>query len=95
MRVFGVSQDDTRETGRFAKEYGVTFPMLLDEASGGYAASNAFGITSVPSLFLVDAGGVVSYSGEGFIKRDLEQLARSAGGEVFRQDENVPEWKAG
>lgn len=95
LRVFGVSQNDAGETASFAKDFGVTFPMLLDEASGEYAASNAFGISSVPSLFLVDDGGVISYSGEGFIKRDLEQLARRAGVEVFQKEENVPEWKAG
>ena len=95
MRVFGVSQDDAKATDRFAKEFGVTFPMLLDEQSAGYAASNAFGVSTVPTLFLVDADGVVAFSGEGFVKRDLADLGRRAGIEVFRQDEPVPEWKAG
>jgi peroxiredoxin len=95
MRVFGVSQDDAKATGRFAKEFGVTFPMLLDQESAGYAASNAFGISTVPSLLLIEPGGKVAYSGEGFVKRDLEDLGRRAGVEVFRQDDYVPEWKAG
>jgi peroxiredoxin len=95
LRVFGVSQDDAKATGRFAKEFGVTFPMLLDQESAGYAASNAYGITTVPSLFLVEAGGAVAVSSEGFVKRDLEQLGRRAGVEVFRPDDYVPEWKAG
>jgi thiol-disulfide isomerase/thioredoxin len=95
LRVIGVSQDDARQTGRFAREYGVTFPLLLDEESAGYAASNACGVSTVPSLFLVEPDGTVSYSGEGFIKRDLEDLGRRAGVEVFRQDEPVPAWQAG
>jgi len=95
LRVFGVSQDDAKTAGRFAKEHGVTFPMLVDESSGGYAASNAFGITSVPSLFLIDPGGTIAVSVEGFIKRDLADLGRRAGVEVFCKDEYVPEWKAG
>ncbi|MCX6638793.1 MAG: TlpA disulfide reductase family protein [Acidobacteria bacterium] len=95
MRVFGVSQDDAKATGHFAKECGVTFPMLLDQEPAGYPASNAFGVSTVPCLFLVDAGGVVAFSGEGFVKRDLADLGRRAGVEVFRQDESVPEWKAG
>ena len=95
LRVVGVSQDDAKATARFAKEFGVTFPMLLDEERAGYAASNAFGISTVPTLFLVDADGVVAFAGEGFVKRDLADLGRRAGVEVFRQDEPVPEWKAG
>jgi peroxiredoxin len=95
VRVFGVSQDDAKATARFAKEFGVTFPLLLDEQPAGYAASNAFGVSTVPTLFLIDAGGVVAFSGEGFVKRDLADLGRRAGVEVFGQDEYVPEWKAG
>ena len=95
MRVFGVSQDDAKASGRFAKEFGVTFPMLLDQEPAGYPASNAFGVSTVPTLFLIDASGVVALSSEGFLKRDLADLGRRAGVEVFRQDENVPEWKAG
>jgi peroxiredoxin len=95
LRVFGVSQDDAKATARFAKEFGVTFPMLLDEEPAGYPASNAFGVSTVPTLFLIDASGVVALSSEGFLKRDLADLGRRAGVEVFRQDEYVPEWKAG
>jgi len=95
MRVFGVSQDDAKATRHFAKEFGVTFRMLLDEEQAGYRTSNAFGVSTVPTVFLVDAGGVVAYTSEGFVKRDLAELGRRAGVEVFRQDESVPEWKAG
>ena len=95
LRVFGVSQDDAKATARFAKEFEVTFPMLLDEERTGYPASNAFGVSTVPTLFLIDASGVVALSSEGFLKRDLADLGRRAGVEAFRQDEYVPEWKAG
>ncbi|MBI4877259.1 MAG: TlpA family protein disulfide reductase [Acidobacteria bacterium] len=95
LRVIGVSQDDAKATARFSREYELTFPMLLDESSSGYATSNAFGITTVPSLFLLEGDGTVSYSGEGFGKRDLERLARRAGIELFQPDDYVPEWKAG
>ncbi len=57
--------------------------------------SNAFGITNVPSLFLVEPDGVISLASQGFVKRDLEALGKRAGVEVFRQGEKVPEWKAG
>ena len=31
VRIIGVSQNDPRETAAFTKEFGVTFPVLLDE----------------------------------------------------------------
>src|SRR5438034_7575875 len=42
----GISQDDARATKEFCKEYGVTFPVLIDES--GYPVSNAYGLTNVP-----------------------------------------------
>src|SRR5712692_10923463 len=50
--VVGISQNDQRDTAAFLKEYGVTFPTLLDDPNG-YAVSNAYGLTNVPSLFLI------------------------------------------
>src|ERR1700730_5230154 len=51
VTFLGISQDDARATQNFAKEYGVTLPLLIDEK--GYAASNAYGLTSVPTIFLI------------------------------------------
>src|SRR5260221_2545595 len=51
VTFLGISQDDARATKEFAREYGVTFPMALDEK--GYPASNAYGLTSVPTIFLI------------------------------------------
>src|SRR5271157_5246361 len=47
--VIGVSQDDARSTKEFNREYGVTFPTLLDGER--YSASNAYGLTNVPTIF--------------------------------------------
>src|SRR5665213_159350 len=52
IQVIGISQDDAGATRGFMQRFGVTFPMLLDLSSEDYPASNAYGITSVPSLFL-------------------------------------------
>ena len=93
--IYGVSQDDPETTREFNAEFGVTFPMLLDTEENGYPASNDYGISHVPSLFLVDRDGTISWSLEGFNKRELEALAGQAGIALFRPDENVPDWKAG
>ena len=95
IQIVGVSQDDTESTQAFNERFGVTFPTLLDQASEGYPASNAYGISSVPTLFLVEPDGRISKSFSGFSKRDLEELGQRAGAAPFRPDEKVPDWKAG
>src|SRR2546428_4839511 len=69
----GISQDDARATKDFAREYAVTFPLVLDE--NGYPVSNAYGLTNVPTVFLIDTDGTVKVSSMGFDKKDLEAIA--------------------
>lgn len=71
----GISQDDAKSTNSFAREYGVTFPMAIDEKEKGYIASNAYGLTMVPTIFLIDPDQSVRVSSMGFVKAELEQIA--------------------
>jgi peroxiredoxin len=96
----GVSQDDAQATKKFRDEYGIRFPVLLDEKN--YPVSNAYGLTSVPTIFLVDTGGRVNISSMGFVKNDLEAIARVLADwrrtprtSLFGQDEKVPAHKPG
>jgi peroxiredoxin len=95
VQIIGISQDDFGATTAFNQRFGVTFPTLLDSAKENYPASNAFGITNVPTMFLVEADGEIAKTISGFSKRDLEAVGTRAGVTAFRADENVPEWKAG
>ena len=95
LEIYGVSQDDAGATQEFAGEFGISFPMLLDTEESGYPASNAYGISHVPSLFLVERDGTIAWSLEGFNKREFVAVAGQAGVHPFRPGENVPEWKAG
>jgi len=97
VTFLGISQDDAKATAGFAKQYGITFPIALDEKEKGYPASNAYGLTNVPTLFLMDADGKVSISSMGFVKNDLEQIAaqlaewrKIAPAALFRANESVP-----
>ena len=96
----GISQDDARDTKEFCEEYGVSFPVLLDE--NGYPVSNQYGLTNVPTIFLVAPDGTVNVSSMGFVKADLEKISAELGRHlgrspvaVFRPDEIVPEDKPG
>jgi len=100
ITIVGVSQDEKKPTEEFAREYGITFPMLLDPEDR-YPASNAYDITNVPSIFLI-GDGEVKLSIVGWDKRDMEKLnaevARASGvpaQPLFRKGEDVPTSKAG
>ena len=94
-RMFAVSQDDAAATREFNLEFGITMPTLLDLEKQGYPASNAYGLTNVPSLFLIEPNGSISWSLIGFHKKELEALGAKLGVNPFRPGENVPEMKGG
>ncbi len=101
VTFLGISQDDARSTTRFAKEYGITFPVLIDDESG-YVVSNAYGLTNVPTIFLIDTDATVKVSSMGFDKKDLEAIAANLAERekialvpLFGPDEVVPVNKPG
>jgi peroxiredoxin len=100
VSVVGVSQDDGRDTKDFNREYGVKFTTLID--SKGYPASNAYGLTNVPTVFLIAPDGRIKIESTGFDKAALEKIAleltqheRMAAAPLFRPDEIIPAYKPG
>jgi peroxiredoxin len=94
VRIVAISQDKAGATQEFCREYGVTFTTLLDDPKS-YPVSNAFAITNVPSLLLIEADGNVSASESGFSKRVLEAVGARSGVSPFRPGESVPESRPG
>jgi peroxiredoxin len=99
--LLGVSQNDAADTREFAEEFGVKFPLLIDD-EGTYTASNEYGITNVPSVFLISQDGTILEQSVGFAKRDLENMAKEAArvtkrpvAPLFRPGEVVPDHKPG
>ena len=70
----GISQDDAADTAEFCKEFEVTFPMLLDVE--GYPISNDYGITNVPTFFLIGQDGTVQVESTGFSKKALAEISQ-------------------
>jgi peroxiredoxin len=95
LAVYGISQNEPDDTRAFNREFGVTFPTLLDSEDSGFPVSNDYGIASVPTLFLVEPDGTVSFVNEGWGKKEMAWLGSRAGVGIFRQSDNVPEWKPG
>lgn len=101
VTVVAVSQNDKKDTASFIKEYGLTFPVLLDDTKS-YPVSNAYGLTNVPTFFWIARDGQIEVSSVGWIKaeiEDLNRLASTATGNglrpVFRVDEEIPAFRAG
>jgi len=99
--LVGVSQNDAADTKQFNREFGVTFPTLLDDTRK-YPASNAYGLTNVPTIFLISPEGEVELSIVGWSKRDMEELNRRvaqvsgvAPVPLFKPGEQAPDTKPG
>jgi peroxiredoxin len=100
VSVIGISQDDARSTKEFNQAYGVTFPTLLDDA--GYAVSNAYGLTTVPTIFLINPDGKIKVECTGFDKAALEKIVGELAQQqsisavsLFLPNESVPAYKPG
>lgn len=98
--LWGISQNDVADTREFCKEFGIKFPVLVD--GHGYPASNEYGLTTVPTLFLISAQGTIQEASVGFVKADLEKLAAEAARAngkpsvpLFKPGEVIPESKPG
>ena len=95
LTIVGISQDERAKTREFCETYGVRFTVLLDSAKAGYPLSNAYRLTSVPSLFLIETDGMISTTAMGFSRRDLQAIADRFELPVFRPGEQIPEFRPG
>jgi peroxiredoxin len=95
LRVYSISQNGAEDTREFNKYYGLTMPTLLDSEDAGYPASNAYSISNVPTMFVVEMDGTIGQVIEGWSKVDMEALGGRSGMNLFGPEDNVPAWKAG
>jgi peroxiredoxin len=99
-QVVGVSQDDATGTSQFQQRFGVSMRTLLDPPRD-FAVSNAYQISHVPSLFLIEASatlpleGRISMAIEGFSKAHLEKLGERFGVSPFTAQDRVPVMQPG
>ncbi len=99
-RVVAVSQDGLEGTASFARELGLTMPVLVDGAH--YPVSRRYDLVSVPTLYLLRPDGSVARGGMGFDRRGLEAMAADLAAAVgapdpalFLPGEPVPDFKPG
>jgi thiol-disulfide isomerase/thioredoxin len=76
LRVVAVAEDDSSVARALVEELSLTFPVGVE--SEPWALSEAYGLSTVPTFFLVDEGGVVEMASPGFSRDDLLECARRA-----------------
>src|ERR1700679_4352550 len=55
VTIVGVSQNEKKDTAAFIKEFGVTFPGLLDDTNA-YPVWTTYGLTNMRSIFFIGRG---------------------------------------
>jgi peroxiredoxin len=100
-QVVAVSQHPLKETQMFVREYGITMPVLLDDPDT-YPASNAYGLTNVPTVFFIAPDGKIKISSVGWDKKDLQDINRRLASALstpapalFHPGEDIIDSKAG
>jgi len=101
VTIVGISQNEKKDTALFIREFGVTFPVLLDETHS-YPVSNAYGLTNVPTVFWIGQDGEIEISSVGWSREEVREInaktARTLGDQlmpVFRAAEQVADFRAG
>jgi peroxiredoxin len=101
VNLVGISQNYAKDTAAFNNQFGVTFPVLLDDTSS-YPVSNAYGLTNVPSIFWIAQDGEIEVSSVGWVKADFEQINRKMAeigkipaAVIFKPGEDVRDFRAG
>lgn len=101
ISLVGISQNDGKETAAFAKDFAISFPILLDDTHT-YPVSNAYGLTNVPTIFWIAQDGEIEVSSVGWVKVDFESINRKMAetgkivpAAVFKAGEDVRDFRAG
>jgi peroxiredoxin len=101
VRIIGVSQNNAKHTADFLQQFGVTFPVLLDDTEK-YPVSNAYGLTNVPTFFWIAQDGEIETSSVGWVKADFSEMNRKMAeaekmplAVVFKAGEEVRDFRAG
>lgn len=70
--VLAINMDEERKDAEgFLAKHSVSYPIALDPAG---EAAKAFGLTGMPTSYLLDANGVVKQRHNGFTKKDIDEL---------------------
>jgi len=89
----GICQNGRNDAKEFAHEYGITFPIAIDNDANHYAVSNAYGLTNVPTVFYIAQSGEIEVSSVSWSKADVDEINRRLA--QYRNQQPAPLWRKG
>jgi peroxiredoxin len=94
VRVVAVGEDPPPAIQAYADQYGQKVTTLSESAP--YPASDAFGIDTVPTLFLLDEDGTVRDAVVSWDRNGWNRFAEAAGGtDVSDEGDGLPPFRPG
>jgi peroxiredoxin len=101
LLLLAIAQEDEATARAIREEHGLSFPVAYETAP--HHASRAYGVTVVPTLFVIDGAGRIAERVEGFVKAEylglgaaIEQaLALGDKPPILERAEELPELKPG
>jgi peroxiredoxin len=101
VTIVGISQNTKKDTAAFIKEYGISFPVLLDDTHS-YPVCNAYGLTNVPTIFWIAPDGDIEISSVGWVRKEMEEFNQRAAQALseatkplFLPEEHIADFRAG
>jgi peroxiredoxin len=93
--VVAVLQDTPEEARELARTLSLEMPLRLE--ADPYPLAQELGLTTVPTLFLLDRDGQIRATSEGFSRADLESFAQRLGvpAPLFTPEDKAPAMKPG
>lgn len=99
FQMWGIAQENAADAEAFAKQYGATFPQLIDE---NLEVTEQYDLTTVPGIYLVDETDTILRQTGAFSKEELNTMARliaertgKAYVPVVREEDHAPDFKPG
>jgi peroxiredoxin len=93
-RILAIGQDPPAALVRYAGEHGQRVPTVSEAAP--YGVSSAYGVSSVPSLFVIEPGGVVADAVAGWDRDRWNAVAASVGAPaVSVEGDGLPVFRPG
>jgi hypothetical protein len=75
--LFGVNSDPAAKAPAILKEQGITWPNILEGSTDG-PVPTAWNVQGWPTIYLIDAEGVIRFKGHHLDEKQVDELVAAA-----------------